>query len=115
MYDQLKSRLASLLSRPRAMKPQTERQLAQYLTEHSSDAPAFFLCAGLYGLGWLQLRGVKTRTTGGIKRGESFVESFGAGIRYTWSQPLIRMVLVMVFFRYWFRRGEELTPAGTNT
>src|SRR4051794_38330256 len=61
-------------------------------------APAFFLCAGLYGLGWLQLRGVKTRTTGGIKRGESFVESFGAGIRYTWSQPLIRMVLVMVFF-----------------
>src|SRR5215212_5264626 len=61
-------------------------------------APAFFLCAGLYGLGWLQLRQIKTRTTGGIKRGESFVESFGAGIRYTWSQPLIRMVLVMVFF-----------------
>lgn len=61
-------------------------------------APAFFLCAGLYGLGWVQLRQVKTRTTGGIKRGERFVDSFGAGIRYTWQQPLIRMVLVMVFF-----------------
>jgi len=45
MYDQLKSRLASLLSRPRPMKPQTERQLAQYLTEHSTDLPAFLLCA----------------------------------------------------------------------
>jgi hypothetical protein len=46
MYDQLKSRLAALLQRPRALKPQTERQLAQHLSEHSSTTvPAFLLCA----------------------------------------------------------------------
>jgi len=45
MYDQLKSRLASLLTRPRALKPQTERQLTQHLSEHSTSLPAFLLCA----------------------------------------------------------------------
>jgi hypothetical protein len=46
MYDQLKSRVAALLRRPRAMKPQTERQLTPYLAEHSSSGlPAFLLCA----------------------------------------------------------------------
>src|SRR5688572_13587696 len=60
--------------------------------------PAFFLCAGLYGLGWLQLRGVHTRSTGGVKKGDSFARSFADGFRYAWHQPLIRMVLVMVFF-----------------
>jgi hypothetical protein len=46
MYDQLKSRVASLLRRPRVMKPQTERQLTPYLAEHSSSSvPAFLLCA----------------------------------------------------------------------
>jgi hypothetical protein len=45
MYDQLKSRLAELLVRPRPMKPQTERQLAQHLAEHSSGTVAFLLCA----------------------------------------------------------------------
>lgn len=45
MYDALKSRLASLLTRPRAMKPQTERQLAQHLAEHHSEPAPFLLCA----------------------------------------------------------------------
>jgi hypothetical protein len=60
--------------------------------------PAFLLCAALYGLGWVQLRGVRTRSTGGVRRGDSFVGSFLAGIRYAWHERLIRMVLVMVFF-----------------
>ncbi len=45
MLDQLKTRLASLLSRPRPMKPQTERQLAGQLAEHSSNLSGFLLCA----------------------------------------------------------------------
>src|SRR5262245_61340746 len=45
MYDQLKTRLATLLGRPRPLKPQTERQLAQHLEAHSSTLPNFFLCA----------------------------------------------------------------------
>ena len=48
MYNQLKTRIAELLAKPRPMKPQTERQLAQYLQEHSLEIPAFFLkAAGL--------------------------------------------------------------------
>ena len=45
MYDSLKSRLASLLSRPRSLKPQTERQLGQHMAEHSLSTPGFLLCA----------------------------------------------------------------------
>jgi hypothetical protein len=45
MYDQLKTRLAAMLARPRALKPQTERQITSYLAEHSSTLPAFLLCA----------------------------------------------------------------------
>src|SRR5438105_2250964 len=45
VYDQLKSRVASLLARPRPMKPQTERQLAQHLAEHTASTSSFLLCA----------------------------------------------------------------------
>ena len=45
MYDQLRSRLAALLVRPRPLKPQTERQLAQHLAEHSIGTAPFLLCA----------------------------------------------------------------------
>jgi MFS family permease len=75
-------------------------------------APAFFLCAALYGFGWVQILHVKTRSTGGVKRGDSFVKSFTAGIGYAWHQPLIRMVLVMVFFHCGIAMAfESLLPA----
>jgi hypothetical protein len=45
MYDQLRARLATLLSKPRSLKPQTQRQLEQHLAEHSSDLSSFLLCA----------------------------------------------------------------------
>lgn len=45
MYEQLKSRLAALLRRPRALQPQTQRQLAQHLAEHSTGTAPFLLCA----------------------------------------------------------------------
>lgn len=43
MLDSLVDRLAGLLARPRALAPQTERQLAQYLAEHKSTSLASFL------------------------------------------------------------------------
>jgi len=45
MYSQLKSRVAQLLTQPRPIKPQTQRQLAQYLDEHTADVKSFLLCA----------------------------------------------------------------------
>lgn len=59
---------------------------------------AFVMCTALYGLGWLQILRVKTRSRGGVRRGESVVQGFTAGLQYAWRQPLIRMVLIMVFF-----------------
>src|SRR5438034_5032641 len=45
MIEPLTDRLASLLSRPRALPPQTERQLAAHLAEHRSTSLASFLLA----------------------------------------------------------------------
>jgi hypothetical protein len=45
MYSQLKSRIASQLSRPRPIKPQTQRQLSQHLAEYASDVASFLACA----------------------------------------------------------------------
>src|SRR5262245_24887597 len=45
MYDQLKSRMAAILQRPRPMKPQIERQLAQHLNDRNADVASFLLCA----------------------------------------------------------------------
>jgi hypothetical protein len=45
VYEQLRSRLASILRRPRIMKPQTQRQLVRYLDEHRSSLASFLLCA----------------------------------------------------------------------
>ena len=45
MYEQLKNRIAELLSRPQPIKPQTERQLSRHLTERSTDTETFLLDA----------------------------------------------------------------------
>jgi hypothetical protein len=45
LYISLKTRIAELLARSRPMKPQTERQLTQYLQEHTLEIPEFFLKA----------------------------------------------------------------------
>ena len=45
MDQQLKSRLETMLRRPRPLKPQTERQVQQYLAEHHSNLSQMLLCA----------------------------------------------------------------------
>lgn len=61
-------------------------------------APAFFMCTILYGVGWVQIMRIKTKSAGGIRKGENFFKSFSQGVTYAWSQPYIRMILFMVFF-----------------
>ncbi len=61
-------------------------------------APAFFMCTILYAIGWIQIMRIKTKSVGGIRKGENFFKSFGQGVSYAWSQTYIRMILVMVFF-----------------
>jgi hypothetical protein len=46
MDARIKARLAEMLCRPRPLKPQTERQLAPHLAEHSSKLSTFLMCAG---------------------------------------------------------------------
>jgi hypothetical protein len=45
MYEQLRTRLAELLRRPRTLPPQTDRQLQHRLAEHSYSPSDFLLCA----------------------------------------------------------------------
>lgn len=59
---------------------------------------AFLLCTALYAVGWWQIMRIETRSRGGVRAGENFLQSFGAGLRYVADQPLIRMVMVMVIF-----------------
>jgi MFS family permease len=72
--------------------------LAAPLLGFLGPSAAFFLCTALYGLGWLQILRVQTHSVGGVRSGQSFVHGFTEGLRYAWGQPLIRMVLIMVFF-----------------
>ncbi|HLX60764.1 MAG TPA: hypothetical protein VKX17_05730 [Planctomycetota bacterium] len=41
MLNQLTTQISALLSRPRSVKPQTERQVTQYIQEHGGDAAGF--------------------------------------------------------------------------
>jgi MFS family permease len=73
---------------------------------------AFLLCSLFYAVGWFQILRIKARVTGGIRAGESFVKNFVDGLRYTWSEPLIRMMLILVFFHCGLTMAFESTIPG---
>jgi MFS family permease len=73
---------------------------------------AFLLCAAFYGIGWLQILRIETRVSGSVRAGEGFVRNFTNGLRYAWSEPLIRMVLVLVFFHCGLTMAFESTFPG---
>ncbi|MBI2166000.1 MAG: MFS transporter [Chloroflexi bacterium] len=58
---------------------------------------AFFLCTAFYAFGWLLLLRIKTPSRSSVRLEEGFLLSFLDGLRYTWNQPLIRMVILMSF------------------
>ena len=59
---------------------------------------AFFLCSAFYAIGWLQIRGIKLPPVAVRKHQESIYQNFAGGLRYAWSEPVIRMLVVMTMF-----------------
>ncbi len=45
MYDQLKTRVAEMIAQPRPIKPQTQRQLSEHMSDHTADLTSFLLSA----------------------------------------------------------------------
>lgn len=73
---------------------------------------AFALSTVLYVVGWVYIRRIKTPSVGGLEAGQSFVENFLDGLRYAFNRPLIRMVLLLVFFHCGLTMGyETLLPS----
>ena len=64
-----------------------------------AGAPAaFLLCTVLYGLGWFQLLKIAPRGRPEETQRESFVSSFVGGLTYVYSRPVLRFMLMLVFF-----------------
>lgn len=59
---------------------------------------AFFLCSAFYAIGWLQVRRIEAIPTHVRRRDESILENFSDGLRYAWSEPVIRMLIIMALF-----------------
>jgi MFS family permease len=73
---------------------------------------AFFLCTAFYAVGWLQILRIRTRSVGGVQAGESVVQNFVDGLRYTFGVPLIRAVLVLVLLHCALTMAFESTLPG---
>ena len=82
------------------------------LIVYFGEGPAFLLCTVFYAIGWVYLQRVKAVSTGGARADESFVENFVDGLRYSFSKPLIRMVLILVFFHCGLTMAFESTMPG---
>lgn len=76
---------------------------------------AFCISTLLYALGWVEVLRIRTRARGGLEAGASFVQNFVDGLRYAFRQPLIRMVLILVFFHCGLTMGFEALLPGFST
>jgi MFS family permease len=60
--------------------------------------PAFFVSAGLYAVGWSQVRRIRTASRGVVVAHQGLLVNLVAGIRYMYTQPLVcALMLVTVF------------------
>lgn len=59
---------------------------------------AFLMCTLFYAIGLVLIRRIETRSVGGLRPGESFIKNFTDGLKYAAANPLIKMVLILVFF-----------------
>ena len=57
--------------------------------------PAFFMSAGLYAVGWLQVLTIRTASTGTIAAHQGIFGNLVAGIRYIYTQPLILPLMLL--------------------
>jgi MFS family permease len=57
--------------------------------------PAFFMCVGLYALGWIQVLRIKTVSRGVIESGRSVAFNVVAGIRYIYTHPILLSLMAL--------------------
>jgi MFS family permease len=57
--------------------------------------PAFFLAAGLYAIGWWQILRIRTASRGTMGAQQSLLGNLVAGIRYVYTQPLMRALMLV--------------------
>src|SRR5215471_5810112 len=57
--------------------------------------PAFFLAAGLYAIGWVQILRIRTASRGTMVAQQGLLENLVAGLRYVYTQPLMRALMLV--------------------
>jgi hypothetical protein len=59
---------------------------------------AFVLSAGLYAIGWWQILRIRTASRGTMVAPQDILGNLVAGIRYLYTQPLMRFLMLLIFF-----------------
>lgn len=57
--------------------------------------PAFFMCAALYAVGWSQVLGIRTSSSGTLEAGHGVLFNLVAGIRYVYTHPLLLSLMLL--------------------
>ena len=57
--------------------------------------PAFFLAAGLYAIGWVQILRIRTASRGTMVAQQGLLGNLVAGLRYVYTQPLMRALMLV--------------------
>ncbi len=57
--------------------------------------PAFFLSAGFYALGWMQVAQIKTVSRGMVEASKGVVFNLVAGVRYIYTHPLLLFIMLI--------------------
>ena len=57
--------------------------------------PAFFLAAGLYAIGWWQILRIRTASRGTMGAQQGLLRNLVAGLRYIYTQPLMRALMLV--------------------
>src|SRR5215471_273328 len=69
--------------------------------------PAFFMSAGLYALGWLQVLTIRTASTGTIAAQQGMFGNLVAGIRYIYTHPLMLPLMLLTVLHCAFTMAYE--------
>ena len=72
-----------------------------------SPEPAFFLSAGLYAIGWVQVLMIRTVSSGSIAAHQGIFGNLVAGIRYIYTQPLMLPLMLLTVLHCAFTMGYE--------
>jgi MFS family permease len=59
---------------------------------------AFFVCSAFYVVGWFQILKIEPKPVDQSLERESFLATFVGGLSYVYSRPILRFMLMLVFF-----------------